>query len=186
MGRLIYSAIASADGFVEDEGGGFQWAAPDGEVMAFINDLERPIGTYLYGRRMYETMVFWETADVPADQPLEQDFTRIWRGADKVVFSRTLESVSSARTRIERDFEPGIVREMKSSTGHDMSIGGAELGGQAVRDGLVDEIQLYLMPVVVGGGKPALPRGVRLHLELVDTRRFASGAVFLRYLPKAE
>jgi dihydrofolate reductase len=185
MGKLIYSAIASADGYVEDADGTFGWAEPDEEVFRLVNDLERPIGTYLYGPRMYETMLPWETDHaVPGQPSYVQEFAGIWQAADKVVFSTTLESVSSARTRIERDFDPGTVRQLKSATGRDMTVGGADLAGQALRAGLVDELQLFLVPVAVGGGKPALPRGVRLDLELLETRRFAGGTIFLRYLPK--
>jgi dihydrofolate reductase len=182
MATLIYSAIASADGYVEDAGGSFDWAAPDEEVFRFVNDLERPVGTYLYGRRMYETMLYWETAHTAPGQPsFTREFAGIWQAAEKIVFSKTLESVSSARTRIERNFDPGIVRQLKSATGHDMTVGGADLAGQAITTGLVDELQLILVPVVVGGGKRALPSRVRSDLELLDTRRFASGAVYLSY-----
>jgi dihydrofolate reductase len=177
---LVYSAIASLDGYVVDAEGNFDWAAPDEEVHAFVNELERPIGTYLYGRRMYETMVFWEDAERVAGEPAAmREFSEIWRAADKVVYSRTLESVSSARTRLERDFDPEAVRQMKA--GGDLSVGGAELAAQALHAGLVDEIQLLLTPVVVGGGTRALPDGLRLSLELLDERRFDSGVVYVRY-----
>ncbi len=185
MARLIYSAIASADGYVEDARGGFDWAAPDEELHRFVNDLERPVGTYLYGRRMYQTMLYWETAHtVPGQPSFVREFTGIWQAAEKIVFSTTLTSVSSARTRIERNFDPGMVRQLKSVTGHDMTVGGANLAGQAVKAGLVDELQLFVIPVIVGGGKRALPDGVRSDLELLDTQRFASGAVYLSYRPK--
>jgi dihydrofolate reductase len=184
MARLRYSAIASADGYVEDAAGSFGWAVPDDELLALVNDLERPVGTYLYGRRMYETMLYWETAHtVPGQPPLAREFAGIWQAADKIVFSRTLASASSARTRIERDFDPGLVRRLKSAAERDMTVGGADLAGQAIRAGLVDDLQLFLVPVLVGGGKPALPGGVRSDLELLDTRRLASGAVYLRYAP---
>jgi len=183
---LIYSAITSADGYVEDAAGSFDWAAPDEELHSFVNDLERPVGTYLYGRRMYQTMLYWETAHtVPGQPPPVREFTGIWQAAEKIVFSKTLESVSSARTRIERNFDPGMIRQLKSATEHDMTVGGADLAGQAIKAGLVDELQLFLVPVVVGGGKRALPSGVRSDLELLDTRRFASGAVYLRYRPRS-
>jgi Dihydrofolate reductase len=186
MAKLIYSAITSLDGYIEDEDGNFDWAAPDEEVHSFVNDLERPVGTYLYGRRMYETMVYWETVQALADEPpCVREFTKIWQAADKIVFSKTLESVSSARTRIEPTFDPGMVRHLKSATEHDMTVGGADLAGQAITAGLVDELQLLLVPVIVGGGKRALPNGVRSDLELLDTQRFASGAVYLRYRPKS-
>jgi dihydrofolate reductase len=182
MAKLIYSAIASLDGYVEDEQGRFDWSAPDEEVLAFVNELERPIGTYLYGRRMYETMVYWETLDV-ADEPsaAARDFTRIWRAADKVVYSRTLQTPSSARTRIEHEFDPGEVRKLKESSTTDISVGGAQLAGRALAAGLVDECQLLLGPVLVGGGKRALPDAVRARLELLDERRFGGGVVYLRY-----
>jgi dihydrofolate reductase len=184
MGKLIYSAIASADGYVEDATGNFGWAAPDEEVHRFVNGLERPVGTYLYGRRMYETMLYWETAHmVPGQPPLVREFASIWQAAEKLVFSKTLKTVSSAKTRIERNFDPGTVGQLKSATEHDMTVGGAGLAGQAIKAGLVDELQLFLVPVIVGGGKRALPNGVRSDLELLDTQRFASGAVYLRYRP---
>ena len=176
---LIYSAIASIDGYVEDEAGTFDWAAPDEEVHAFVNELERPIGTYLYGRRMYETMAVWETID--DDHPVMRDFAELWRAAEKIVYSRTLESPISARTRIERDFDPEAVRRLKETARSDISVGGAELAGEAIEAGLVDEYHLILVPVLVGGGKRAFPDGVRLDLELLDERRFAGGAAYLRY-----
>ncbi|MBI4259749.1 MAG: dihydrofolate reductase family protein [Actinobacteria bacterium] len=186
MARLIYSAITSFDGYVADEDGNFDWGAPDEEVHTFVNDLERPIGTYLYGRRMYEVMVYWETAHTLAGQPtFVRDFAEIWRAADKVVYSRTLETVSSARTRIERDFDPEAVRRMKASAGRDITVGGPELAAQAFGAGLVDEVDLFLAPIVVGGGKRALPDDVRLELELLDERRFGNGMVHLRYRTRA-
>jgi dihydrofolate reductase len=179
VAKLIYSAIASLDGYVADEHGNFDWAAPDDEVHAFVNDLERPIGTYLYGRRMYDVMVYWETV---ADQsPVVQDFAEIWQTADKIVYSRTLESVSSARTRVEREFDPDAVRQLKASAGRDISVGGPELAAQAIRAGLVDELHLFVTPVVVGGGNRSLPGDVRVPLELLDERRFGNGVVYLRY-----
>ncbi len=182
MGKLIYSAIASLDGFIEDASGSFEWAAPDEEVHAFVNDLERPVGTYLYGRRMYETMRYWETADtLPEQSPIEQDFTQVWKAADKIVFSRTLASVSTARTRIEPEFDRDLVRRLKEASEHDLTVGGAELGGHAIRAGLVDELHLLAVPALVGGGKPALPRDVRLDLDLIDTRRFTGGVVYCSY-----
>jgi dihydrofolate reductase len=182
MGRLIYLAIASADGYVEDAAGSFGWAAPDEELHAFVNDLQGPVGTYLYGRRMYETMRYWETGHLEAGQPpVGLEFAAIWQAAEKIVFSRTLTSVPAARTRIERDFDPEMVRKLTAAAGQDVSVGGADLGGQAIRAGLVDELQLFLVPAIVGGGKRALPRDARLDLELLDTRRFTGGAVYLRY-----
>jgi dihydrofolate reductase len=182
MAKLIYAAIASLDGYVEDDKGRFGWAAPDDEVHAFVNDLERPIGTYLYGRRMYETMVFWETVSTEADQPaVFWDYAGIWRAAGKIVYSRTLQTVSSARTRVEREFDPDAVRRLKQSSGADITIGGAELAGHAIGAGLVDECHLFLCPIVVGGGKHALPDNVRLQLELLDERRFRNGVVHLHY-----
>jgi dihydrofolate reductase len=182
MARLIYSAIASLDGYVADEDGKFAWAAPDDEVHRFVNDLERPVGTYLYGRRMYDVMVFWETAHTVADQPpFARDYAEIWQAADKIVYSRTLETASSARTRIERDFDPDAVRRLKASAGRDISVGGPELAAQAFRAGLVDECHLLLAPVVVGGGTQSLPDNVHLKLELLDERRFGNGVVHLHY-----
>ena len=182
MARLIYSAIASLDGYVADEDGNFEWAVPDDEVHAFINDLERPVGTYLYGRRMYETMAAWETIDTGPDQrPITRDFAEIWQAADKIVYSRTLEAVSSARTRIERDFDPEGVRLMKARAGRDISLGGPEVAARAFEAGLVDELRLFVVPMVVGGGKRSLPDSVRLRLVLLDERRFGSGMVYLRY-----
>jgi dihydrofolate reductase len=181
MAKLIYSVIASLDGYVADRHGNFDWAAPDEQVHAFVNDLERPIGTYLYGRRMYEVMVAWETMDLADQPPFMRDFAEIWRAADKVVYSTTLDSVSSARTRIERDFDAGSVRRMKASEALAISVGGPGLAAHAIRAGLVDECQLFVAPVVVGGGTAWLPDDVRLDLELLDERRFANGLVYLRY-----
>ena len=182
MAKLIYSAIMSLDGYVADENGNFDWAAPDEEVHAFVNDLERPVGTYLYGRRMYEVMRVWETADTFADQrPVMQDFAQIWQAADKIVYSKTLDTVSSARTRIEREFDPDAVRQLKAGAGRDLTVGGPDLAAQAIRAGLVDEWHLFFTPIVVGGGNPALPDDVRVNLELLDARRFACGVVHLRY-----
>jgi dihydrofolate reductase len=162
--------------------GRFDWAAPDDGVHAFVNDRERPIGTYLYGRRMYETMVFWETVDTSAGQrPVGRDYAEIWRAAEKVVYSRTLQTPSSARTRIEREFEPEAIRRLKDTAETDISIGGAELAGEALAAGLIDECHLLLGPIAVGGGKRALPAGLRVQLELLEERRFRSGAVYLRY-----
>jgi dihydrofolate reductase len=182
MARLIYSAITSLDGYVADENGTFDWAAPDEEVHIFFNDLERPVGTYLYGRRMYEVMVAWETVHLHADQPPHiQDFAEIWQAADKIVYSTTLEKVSSARTRIERDFDPEAVRQMKARAGRDITVGGPDLAAQAFKAGLVDECRLFVAPIMVGGGTQALPTKVRLRLDLLDERRFANGMVYLRY-----
>jgi dihydrofolate reductase len=181
MARLIYSAIASLDGYVADESGNFEWAAPDEEVHAFVNELERPIGTYLYGRRMYEVMTYWETAGGTGEHPVERDFAEIWRAADKVVYSRSLEQAASARTRIEREFDPDAVRRLLAGAERDIGIGGSELAAQALAAGLVDECQLFLAPVMVGGGKRALARGIFTRLELLDEHRFAGGMVYLRY-----
>jgi dihydrofolate reductase len=184
MAKLIYSAITSLDGYIEDAGGSFDWAAPDAEVHAFANDLERPIGTHLYGRRMYETMVYWETAPTgggAGDDAIHSDFAALWQAADKVVYSTTLTTPTSARTRIERTFEPDAIAQLKATAERDISVGGAALGAEALRAGLVDELQLLLTPVIVGGGKPALPDDVRLSLELLDERRFANGTVYLQY-----
>jgi dihydrofolate reductase len=186
MAKLIYSTITSLDGYVADEDGNFDWAAPDEEVHRFVNDLERPIGTYLYGRRIYETMVYWETAHTLPDQPpFIQDFAGIWQAADKIVYSKTLETVSSSRTRLERDFDPEAVRQMKAAAGHDISVGGPALAAQAIGAGLVDEYHLFLTPIIVGGGKQSLPDNVRLELELLDERRFGNGVVHLHYRTKS-
>ena len=179
MARLIYTAIASLDGYIEDEQGNFDWAAPDEEVHAFVNDLERSVGTHLYGRRMYETMVYWETDDDQA--AVARDYAEIWRAAEKVVYSRTLQRVSSGRTRIERDFDAVAIRRLKDASRSDVSIGGAELAGQAILEGLVDECHLLRVPVLGGDGKRALPAGVHAELDLVEERRFATGVVYLRY-----
>jgi dihydrofolate reductase len=181
MARLIYSAIASLDGYIADEEGKFGWAEPDEEVHAFVNDLERPIGTYLYGRQMYEVMLAWETLDLDDQPPVIADFAEVWRAADKVVYSSTLEAASSARTRIERDFDPEPVRQLKAKTERDLSIGGPILAARAFEAGLVDELHLLVAPIVVGGGKRALPDNVRLRLELLGERRFANGMIHLRY-----
>lgn len=181
MARLIYPAITSLDGYVADADGKFDWSMPDEEVHAFVNDLERPIGTFLLGRRMYEVLVAWETMDT-TDQPSAfGDYARIWRAADKIVYSRSLDAVTSAKTRLERSFDPDAVREMKASVERGLSVGGPDLAAQAIRAGLVDEIQLFLSPVVVGGGTRALPDDVRLDLELLEERRFDNGTVYVRY-----
>ncbi len=182
MGKLIYAAIASLDGYIEDTEGRFDWSVPDEEVHGFVNDLERPIGTYLYGRRMYETMVFWETASAEPDEPAAfTDYAELWRAADKIVYSRTLPAVSSAKTRLEREFDPATVERLKQSSTADLTVGGAELAGQAFGAGLVDECHLFLCPIVVGGGKRALHDGVHARLELLDERRFGNGVVHLHY-----
>jgi dihydrofolate reductase len=181
MAKLIYSSIASLDGYVADDDGNFDWAAPDEEVHRFVNDLERPVGTYLFGRRMYETMVYWETPDLTDQPPYIRDFAEIWQTADKVVYSTTFEMVSSARTRIERDFDPAAIQQMKTSAKHDISVGGPHLAAQAIRAGLVDEFQLFLAPVLVGSGTRSLPDRARVSLELVDQRRFGSGFTYLGY-----
>ena len=179
MAKLVYSAIASLDGYVADEDGKWDWSMPDEEVHAFVNDLERGAGTYLYGRRLYEVMVAWETLD--DDHPVMRDYAEVWRAAEKVVYSRTLDAVSSERTRIEREFDPEAVRRMKASAERDITIGGPELAAQALAAGVVDEINLFLSPVIVGGGKKALPDGARVDLALLAERRFGNGVVHLHY-----
>ena len=182
MAKLVYLTLMSLDGFIEDADGMFDWAEPDEEVHAFVNELERPVGTFLYGRRMYETMVYWETASAQAGQrPVARDYAEIWQSADKLVYSRTLEGVSSARTRIERDFDPEAVRQLKAAAGADLSVGGPGLAAEALKAGLVDECHLFLSPVVVGGGNRAFGDDVRLRLELLDERRFGNGVVHLHY-----
>jgi dihydrofolate reductase len=182
MAKLIYSAITSLDGYVADAEDNFAWSAPDEEVHAFVNDLERPVGTYLFGRRMYEVMAYWETVPLPDQPSVVRDFAEIWRSAEKIVYSTTLVSVTTARTRIERSFNPDAVRQMKTRAERDLTVGGAHLAGQALRAGLVDECHLFLTPIVVGGGTAALPEGVTIDLELVDERRFKGGVVHLHYL----
>jgi dihydrofolate reductase len=171
----------SLDGYIEDEDGNFDWAMPDEQVHGFINDLERSAGTYLYGRRMYETMSAWETDRTLSEQAPYADFATIWRSADKIVYSRTLGSVPTSRTRLERAFDPDGVRQLKAAASGDILVGGPELAGHAFRAGLVDECHLFVVPVLVGGGKPSLPDGVHMELELLDERRFGSGIVYLRY-----
>ena len=181
MAKLIYPAIMSLDGYVADADGKFDWSAPDEEVHSFVNDLERPIGTFLLGRRMYEVLVAWETMDTTDEPSTIEDYAHIWHAADKIVYSKSLDAVTSAKTRLERSFDPDAVREMKASAERDFSVGGPDLAAQAIRAGLVDEIQLFLSPVVVGGGTRALPEGVRLDLELLEERRFGNGTVLVRY-----
>jgi dihydrofolate reductase len=182
VAKLIYSAIMSIDGYVADEQGNFDWAAPDQEVHTFINDLERSVGTYLFGRRMYEVMEVWEDVDGLAGQPPHiLDFARSWQAADKVVYSKTLSTISTARTRIERHFDPEAVAQMKASAGRNLAVGGPELAAQAFTAGLIDECHLFIVPIIVGGGKQSLPANVRLSLELLDERRFGSGMVYLHY-----
>ena len=182
MATLTYTAITSLDGYIEDREGRFDWAAPDAEVHAFVNDLERPVGTHLYGRRMYETMAVWQTVgDEPGLPAAEADYAEVWRGLDKVVYSRTLDAVSTPRTRLEREFDPEAVRRMKEAAGRDISVSGPGLAQHAFRAGLVDEVHLFVFPIVVGGGKPGLPRDVRVDLELLDERRFDNGVVHMHH-----
>ena len=182
MAKLVYSVIMSLDGYIADEQGNFDWAAPDEEVHRFVNDLVRPIGTYLYGRRMYDVMRYWETAHTEANQPpFVLDFAGIWQAADKIVYSTSLDKVSSARTRIERHFDPEGIRRLKQQAQRDLTVGGPHLAAQAFRAGLVDELQLFLSPVVVGGGNRALPDNLHLKLELREERRFDNGTVYLNY-----
>jgi len=184
MARLIYSAIMSLDGYTADADGRFEWAAPDEEVMAFVNELERPIGTYLFGRRMYETLRYWEVDYAATDQPpVALDFARIWQAADKIVYSTTLQAPDAARTRIELDFDPERVRDLKAAADRDLTVGGAHLAAQAIAAGLVDEYQLFIVPAVVGAGTRALPAEVRLNLTLAGEHRFGSGTVYLCYHP---
>jgi dihydrofolate reductase len=180
MAKLIYGTNTSLDGYIEDADGRFDWSEPVEEEHVFINELFRPVATHLYGRRLYEVMSVWESPD-PAWPEYMQPFAEIWQTADKVVFSRTLESASTAKTRIERSFDPEVIRRLKSTSAADLLIGGAELAGHAIRAGLVDEYHLFVAPVILGGGKPWLPADVRLDLELLDERRFSSGVVYLRY-----
>ena len=181
MTKLIYAAIASLDGYVADAEGTWDWSEPDEELHAAVNDLERPIGTALYGRRMYDVLVAWETMKTDGEPAVMADYAQMWRATDKVVYSRTLDEPASARTRIEREFDPEAVRQMKADAQQDLSIGGPDLAGQALRAGLVDEIHLFLAPIVVGGGTRALPDDVVVPLELVEQRRFGNGTVHLHY-----
>ena len=182
MAKLIYLMHTSLDGYVEDEQGGFGWTAPDKEVNGYINDLTSSVGTYLYGRKMYDAMVFWEKDYAAHDLPqFSLDYARMWQAAEKIVYSRTLAEPRSARTRIEREFDPDAVRRLKAGTEHDITVDGPELAAQAIRAALVDEFQMIVCPVVVGGGKRFFPGGVRLGLELVEERRFGNGVVVLRY-----
>ena len=182
MGKLTYITNVSLDGFIEDAHGSFDWTEPSDEVFAFITDLIRPVGTWLYGRRLYETMAVWETdAALAAQSEPMADFAKVWQTADKVVYSTTLQDVSTARSRLERSFDPDSVRDMKRSATGDLTVGGANLAAHAFKGGLVDECHLFICPVLVGGGKPALPRDTRAELELVDERRFTNGVVYLRY-----
>jgi dihydrofolate reductase len=182
VAKLIYSAISSLDGYVADAEGNFDWSVPDEEVHTFVNDLERPIGTYLYGRRMYEVMRYWETAPTGYREPsAEQEYARIWQAADKIIYSRNLEDASTARTRIEREFDPNSIRQLKAAAASDISVGGPTLAGQALKVGLVDECHLFLSPIVVGGGTRAFPDNVGVELKLLDQRRFGNGVVHLHY-----
>ncbi len=183
MAKLIYSMLMSLDGYIEDEQGDFGWGAPADEgVHSYINELASSVGTYLYGRRMYETMVYWENPPTTPDQPqVVLDWARQWQAAEKIVYSKTLTEPRSARTRIEREFDPDVIRRLKANAEHNLSVDGPELAGQALRDGLVDELQMIVCPVVVGGGKRFFPDGVRLNLELVQERRFGNGVVVLQY-----
>jgi len=182
MAKLVYTAITSLDGYIEDEEGRFGWAVPDAEVHTFVNDLERPIGTHLYGRRMYETMAVWQTVgDEPGVPAVEADFAEVWRALDKVVYSRTLDAVSTPRTRLEREFDPDAVRRIKESADRDISVSGPDLAQHAFAAGLVDAVNLFVFPVIVGGGKPGLPRGVRVELQLLDERRFGNGVVHMHH-----
>ncbi|MEV6488567.1 dihydrofolate reductase family protein [Actinoplanes sp. NPDC051633] len=182
MGKLICTEIMSLDGYINDQDGKFDWSAPDAEVHQFVNDIERPIGTYLLGRRLYEVMKYWETAHLQEDvSPVELDFARLWQAADKVVYSSTLESVDSERTRIERSFDPDAIRTLKEGSDRDLSIGGPGLSGHAYRAGLIDEVRLFLSPVIIGGGTRGLPDRARLDLSLAEERRFGNGVVYLRY-----
>ena len=182
MAHLIYSAISSLDGYIEDVDGNFDWAAPDEEVHGFINNLERSAGTYLLGRRTYEIMTVWETdPELAAGSPLTRDFAEIWQAADKIVYSRTLQAVSTRKTQLERTFDPEAIRQLKQAVDRNIAIGGPELAAHAFRAGLIDECHLFLTPIIVGGGKASLPDDVRLELELMEERRFESGVVFLHY-----
>lgn len=181
MGRLIYSMITSLDGYVSGPDGGFDWAL-DEELHDFINRQFHDVGTYLYGRRMYETMVYWETAHLEPDQPqVGIDYARVWQAAEKIVFSKTLAEVTSERTRLERNFDPDVVEQWKAESDSDFTVDGPMLAAEAIRADLVDEFGLFIGPGIVGGGKPFFPDGVRVDLELLEDKRFRSGVMFLRY-----
>ncbi|WP_379127250.1 dihydrofolate reductase family protein [Paenibacillus sp. sgz500958] len=182
MSKLIYATNVSLDGYTEDEQGNLGWGISDDETYAFWSDFQRTIGTYLYGRRMYEMMVYWETANAGGDQPeVKQEFAQIWRAAEKIVYSRTLQAVSSAKTKIEREFDSDAIRRLKESSGADITIGGPELAGQAMSAGLIDECHLLVNPIILGGGKRAFPDNLSMRLELLGERRFRSGVVHLHY-----
>jgi dihydrofolate reductase len=186
MAKLIYAMPTSLDGYVEDQTGTFDWATPDEQGFAFINDLERPIGTYLYGRKMYETLAIWQTPDmIPDRTPAMLEFARIWQAADKIVYSKSRETVSTPKTRLEREFDPQTVRDLKAQLPHDVSVGGPTLAAQAIRSGLVDQYQLLVVPIMLGGGKRVLPSNVRVKLNLLEERRFANGMIYLRYHTRA-
>jgi dihydrofolate reductase len=182
MAKLIYAAISSLDGYVADSEGNFDWSMPSEEVHRFVNDLEAGIGTYLYGRRMYEVMRYWETASTAnGEESAEQEFAKVWQQADKIIYSRSINDVSTASTRLEREFDPEAIRQMKAAATRDIAVSGPTLAAEALRHGLVDECHLFLSPIVVGGGRPALPDNVWLQLELLDERRFGNGVVYLHY-----
>ncbi len=185
MAHLIYMANSSLDGYTEDMEGNFDWTAPDDEVFQFISNLIRMTGTHLYGRRMYETMMVWETdPNLAAESPLMRDFAEIWQSADKIVYSRTLQAVSTRKTQLERNFHPEAIRQLKEAAEQDILIGGPELAAHAFRSGLIDECHLFLVPIILGGGKQSIPDNLRLELELLEERRFGNGTVFLRYRTK--
>jgi dihydrofolate reductase len=182
MSKLVYTALTSLDGYIEDDSGNFDWAVPDAEVHEFVNSLEASVGTHLYGRRLYEIMASWQTLDEAAGvPPAEAAYAGIWRGMDKVVYSRTLTEIRTPRTQLERDFDADAIRNLKVVSDRDIGIGGPDLAQHAFRAGIVDELHLFLFPVVVGGGKPGLPKDVRLHLELLDEHRLANGVVHLHH-----
>jgi dihydrofolate reductase len=182
MAKLIYGGMTSLDGYINDEEGKFDWGEPDDEVHSYVNDLERPIGTYLYGRRLYEVMRYWQDpGDLDAAAEHHRDYARIWQAADKVVYSSSLESVSTPRTRLEREFDPAAVGELKDAAEADLGMGGPTLATEALRAGLVDELYQFVYPIIVGGGTPWLPHGLHLDLELLDERRFSTGVVYLHY-----
>ena len=182
MAKLIYAFLASLDGYIADDAGGFEWAFPGEEVLDFINAAEREVGTYLYGRTMYEMMIGWENDPALAAQsPKSAEFAEIWQAAEKVVFSRSLEAVSTKRTRIERSFDPDLVRAIKAEASQDLNISGADVAASAWRAGVIDECQVFVAPMLVGSGKRMFPDDLRQPLELLDERRFGNGMVFLRY-----
>ncbi|TFD45137.1 deaminase [Cryobacterium frigoriphilum] len=185
MARLVYTGLTSLDGYVADAAGNFDWSMPDDEVHTFVNDLERGTGTQLYGRRLYEVMAVWDTLDTDEEPAVMRDYAALWKAADKIVYSTTLDSVATTRTRLEREVDVAAIRALKATADADIGVGGPTLAAHFIAAGLVDEYHQFLSPVIVGGGTRFLPEGVRLDLDLVEERRFGNGVVYLHYRPRA-